>query len=439
MPIEFPTYEDIVNRSRVDISRLIPDLDPTIYGSFIRGVVDSQSGRAFDIVLLQQQLLNQMFPQTADGEFLEKRWAAYEGLTRNPATPSTGSIVITGDPTSVDPTIPAGTLFTTPDGNQVATQVDSLVSWQLISVSSLTRVGNEVTATTTSDHGLASNIEITIGGAVEADYNGDFQITVTGTNEFTYEIDATPTTPATGIILALFGGVSAEVESIDTGSDQNLESGAKLTIVSPISGIDPTAYVDFNGLTGAIDIETDAELLIRVLQSRSNPVANFNEAAIEKEARKVSGVTRVKVKRVTPEIGDVTILFVRDNDASIIPDAGEVTAVKDAILEIAPANTPDASVIVTAPTPVSTNYTFTSISPDTTTMRAAIQANIEALYRDSVTFETDVTEDKYRSAIIDTIDPETGDELTAFALSSPSGDISVSTDEIGTLGDIIFP
>ena len=41
----------------------------------------------------------------------------------------------------------------------------------------------------------------------------------------------------------------------------------------------------------------------------------------------------MKVKRVTPLVGQVTILFVRDDDDNIIPSGSEVTTVKDAILE----------------------------------------------------------------------------------------------------------
>lgn len=436
MPLNFPTFEEIINRTRSDITNLLPNLDPTIFGSFVRAFADSQSGRAFDIVLLQQQLTRQLFPQTADGDFLEKRWAAYEGLSRNPATVASGLIVITGTATTV---IQSGTLLANSSGNQYSTQNSVTLASQAVTVSSLTRSGQLVTATTSSAHGLASNISVTIAGANEAEYNGTFTVAVTSTTQFTFTITGTPTSPATGTITATYTGSSVSVESVAAGQDQNQDSGAKLTFVTPISGAASSAYVQFTTISGGTDLETDDALRKRVLQSRSSPVANFNEAAIEKIALAISGVTRVKVKRVTPAIGDVTILFVRDDDDNIIPDAGEVTTVFDAIFAIAPVNTPSASVIVTAPTAVTTNYTFTALSPDSTTMRTAIENNLQAFYRDSVDFETNITEDKYRSAIIDTIDPETGDELQSFTLSSPSGDITVTTNEIGVLGDIIFP
>ena len=77
--------------------------------------------------------------------------------------------------------------------------------------------------------------------------------------------------------------------------------------------------------------------------------------------------------------------------------------------------------------------------PDTSTMRTAIEENLKAFYQDEVEFETSIVEDKYRSAIINTIDLITGESLISFTLSTPTGDIVVTTDELGTLGALIFP
>ena len=71
-------------------------------------------------------------------------------------------------------------------------------------------------------------------------------------------------------------------------------------------------------------------------------------------------------------------------------------------------------------------------------MRTAVDANLDAFFQDEVDFETNITEDKYRAAITNTIDPDTGDTLTAFALTTPSSDITVSTNEIGVKGTVTF-
>lgn len=444
MSINFETFQQKVNQIRADVSASMGGtIDPTIFAKFERAFSDGLAGRAFDIELSVQQLVLQLFPDTATGTFLE-RWASYENITRLAATGSSGFITFTGTVTSV---IPSGTSLQTTDAKLYTTQSSLTLSAQSISVSSLTRSGSTVIATTASDHLMASGQDVTIAGAVETDYNGTFEITVTGTDTFTYTITGTPTTPATGTITASFDGGSVEVESVDAGQEQNQESGTQLSLVSPIAGVDTTAWVQFTELGGGADEEEDGPigqgipgtLRFRVFQSRKNPVANFNVAAIEKTVLAVAGVTRVLVKRITPLVGQVTILFVRDDDTNIIPSAGEVQDVEDAVIVDLPATSDATDVIVTAPTPVTTPYTFSAISPDTATMRMAIENNLAAFYQDGVTFEQNITEDSYRAAIINTIDPDTGATLSSLTLSTPSGDITITTNEIGVLGTVSFP
>lgn len=72
-----------------------------------------------------------------------------------------------------------------------------------VSVVSITRSGSVATATVTS-HGASTGQTVTIAGANEPDYNGSFPITVTGVSTFTYLVDGTVDTPATGTITASF-------------------------------------------------------------------------------------------------------------------------------------------------------------------------------------------------------------------------------------------
>lgn len=67
--------------------------------------------------------------------------------------------------------------------------------------SSITRSGTVATVSATA-HGHATGDKVSISGAVEVDYNGTFVVTVTDANTFTYTVDNSPTTPATGTILS---------------------------------------------------------------------------------------------------------------------------------------------------------------------------------------------------------------------------------------------
>jgi hypothetical protein len=72
-----------------------------------------------------------------------------------------------------------------------------------VSVTSITRSGSIVTVTISGSHGYKKYTKITIAGATETAYNGEWSITPVSASVFTFDIGAaTPTTPATGTITA---------------------------------------------------------------------------------------------------------------------------------------------------------------------------------------------------------------------------------------------
>ena len=70
------------------------------------------------------------------------------------------------------------------------------------SVTSLTRSGTTATVTTSVNHGWTNGALVTIAGATQSAYNGEFIITVTSPTTFTYTVSGSPATPATGTITA---------------------------------------------------------------------------------------------------------------------------------------------------------------------------------------------------------------------------------------------
>lgn len=95
-----------------------------------------------------------------------------------------------------------------------------------LGVSSITRSSTTATVTTTTAHGRATGDWVFIQGAVEVAYNGIFQITNTGTYTFTYTVGFTPSTPATGTIIARpckvplvwSGDLSADFVAVSNGA-----------------------------------------------------------------------------------------------------------------------------------------------------------------------------------------------------------------------------
>jgi uncharacterized phage protein gp47/JayE len=230
------------------------------------------------------------------------------------------------------------------------------------------------------------------------------------------------------------------VSSVDYSAAANQDADAVLTLQSPIAQIDDEVYVYFDELSGGTDQETNDQLRTRWLSRLRNPVAHFNVAAIDAKAREVAGVTRVFVDEIddegTPTDGCVTIYFMRDNDVDTIPDAGEVAAVAAKIEELRPANTDPDDVNVLAPNSHPVAFTFSALSPDTATMRAAIEASIEQFAAEYPTPGLDIVQAAYDSAIFNTVDPSTGEHVVSYTLDSPSGTEVVAAGDIFTISAI---
>jgi len=435
MSLNLPeSRKEVKNRMEADIKSELPNFE-FLKNSVINAFTFSLSGAIYDLYRSINNFVDNLFLQTASDEFLDKFGFDWD-LVRNPATQSSGNISIGGLSGSV---IPGGTEYQSANGDTYRTQITTNISPIVLNVSTITRVGSIATVTTSSTHNLANNFSVTISGANESEYNGTFVVKeVTALNQFKYDIVGTPSSPATGTIIATYTLSSVDIRSVDFGQEVNLSNGAVLNIGTPIANVNDTATVQFDGISGGTDIESDDEFRARIQQVKGNYFGNFSANTIESKAKEVSGVTRVWVKEVTPALGQVTTYFVRDNDTDIIPSVGEVSTVKDKILEIKPANTADSDVIVSAPTPQISNFVFSAISPNTDSMKTSINASLQDFFSTQTNVSEDVKEIDYNSAIINTVDTETGEKLQSFTLSSPSGDIPISTGELAILGTVSF-
>jgi len=439
MALDVPeTATEVDQRIKVDISRELPNSNPFLKNSWIGALATSLANRVFDFYFALRRAELEAIPDTATLNL--EQWAAIWQILRTAATTANGRLVVTGVAGGVIITGADATTWVASDGKQYKATAGGTIALQSLNVASITRVGTVATLTTVNDHLLASNVLITITGAVETEYNvTDAVATVIGDKTLIYTVIGSPSSPATGTILLGFTSVSIPVQSDDFGVDQNQLFDAILSLQSPITDVDTNASVDFGALGGGSDQESDADLRLRLLERIQNPIANFNVAQIIDVAKAVSGVTRVFVEEITPVVGAVTVRFMRDNDANTIPDSSEVATVKAAIDAIKPANTDTLSVIVEAPTPVSTDFTFSAISPDTSTMRTAIENSLKQFFAEGTLVGVNIVEEAYNAAIFNTVDLVTSDRLVSFTLTTPPADIVIAAGEIGTLGNITFP
>jgi uncharacterized phage protein gp47/JayE len=443
MSLKYPTFSGLVGQIRAVLRVQLPAVDPTIFGSWARGFVDGCAVLAQSILLVVRDLEKQLFPQTATGSFLDL-WGGYEGLERNPESAASGNISLDDTTVPVGTTIPALTDFTGSNGIiYQSTAVSTIVATNQAIVT-LGRIGSSAFAIMASEHQLATGMSVTISGATQPEYNGTFVIIVTQRDAFSFTVSGTPATPATGTPVYDLNMASIPVEAQETGTDTNLATGAQLT--SETYG---TALVQFDGLTGGASEELDEPYRARILLSRSSISGVFTADQVKLAALSVTGNTRAFVKRAVyaagggfldPEPGQVSVFFLRDNDANIIPSATVIATTKQAIIDEGkmPANTAEADIFVQGPTLVPTAFDFTALSPDTPTMRTAVENNLTAFFKDTVDFEETVTEASYLGAIQNTQDLETGAFITSFALSTPTGDIVITDGEIASLGAVTF-
>ena len=437
MSLNLPdSANEIVQRSKTDVQREVVESNPFLKNSWLGAIITAFGNRIFDFYIQLKEAFKQSIPDTATETILE-RWAAIWGVSRLAATPANGNVVATGTATT---TVPINTLFVSSDGLIYESSAAVVISSSVINVTSITRVGSLATVITTSDHNLANNVPVSILGAAENQYNvTDVEIIVTGLNTFTYTVEGSPASPATGTITAAFTSIQVPVTSQDFGAQVNQEAGTELKLQSPIVGVDDAANVDYGEIGGGTDQESDADLRARMLDKIHNPIAHFNVAEITAVAKTVAGVTRVFVEEITPAVGEVTIYFMRDNDVNPIPSGSEVSDVNDVIQAIRPANTSESDVHVNAPTGVTVPFTFTALTPNTSTMRTAIDANLAQFFDENTSVGFNIDQDAYRSAIFNTVDTVTGDVVQSFTLSTPTTDITIASGEIGVLGAVIYP
>lgn len=219
---------------------------------------------------------------------------------------------------------------------------------------------------------------------------------------------------------------TAPVQAVVAGAAGNRSTGQVLALISPIAGVQATAVA--GALDGGADIETDDALRQRLITRISNPPQGGSSADYVEWALSVAGVTRAWCYPEELGPGTVTVRFMRDNDLTAIPDAGEVATVQAYIDNLRPVT---AHVTVVAPISSAVNFTI-SLSPDTPANRAAVQAELtDLLLREAVPGGTILL--SHIQAAISAASGENDHTLTV-----PSANVAMSTGYIATMGAITW-
>jgi len=223
---------------------------------------------------------------------------------------------------------------------------------------------------------------------------------------------------------------AAPVAAVVASAASNRDAGQLLSLASPIVGVQSTATAGL--LSGGADVESDDSLRARLLSRIQQPPQGGASYDYATWALEVPGVTRVWVYPAELGLGTVSLRFVRDNDGSgsaIIPDAAEVAAVQAYIDARRPVT---AQVTVVAPVAVPLDFQIYGLTPNTTTVQATVQAELQDLLnRESVPGGTILI-----SHIRAAISAAAGE--TDYDLLSPIANVTNTTGIMSTMGAITW-
>jgi uncharacterized phage protein gp47/JayE len=222
---------------------------------------------------------------------------------------------------------------------------------------------------------------------------------------------------------------TVSVQAVLAGDSANLPAGQRVTLLSPIAGVQSNGVVAAGGVTGGVDVETDDRLRERLLERIQNPPQGGSVADYVQWALEVPGVTRVWVYPRQMGAGTVTVMFVTDDDpGGIIPSPAKVDEVYDHIEVLRPVT---AELYVVAPVADPLNPSI-AIRPNTAAVQAAVIAELEdMLARDAVPGGATLI-----SRMREAVSIAVGEENNSFI--SPTADVPHAGGHIATLGTVTF-
>lgn len=248
---------------------------------------------------------------------------------------------------------------------------------------------------------------------------------------------------AESVTIPATGKLNIAVKSEKIGLDANAVEGVKLTLLSPVSGINTEATVTANGLTGGAERESDTSYSQRVILRMQYRPGGGTVHDYVVWALAVSGVTRAWCYPMEMGPGTITVRFMMDDTyADGIPQAGDIERVRDYIYQ--PTRRPvTADVFVAAPIPYAVNIKIGALTPDTPEVRAAVEAELLELFaREAHPGQYGYLTNSVAACVVrvskiwEAVSIAVGAEH--FTLMEPISDISMAIGTIPVLGSITY-
>lgn len=227
----------------------------------------------------------------------------------------------------------------------------------------------------------------------------------------------------------VFTGSTLEVAvaAVEAGIDGNLPINRPLFLLSPIAGVQSTAVVS-QAIDGGLDIETDEQLLNRLLKRIRQPPHGGAAGDYELWALEVPGVTRAWVYPLQLGLGTVTILFVCDGEPGIVPGAEKVAEVQAYIDTHRPVT---AEAFVGAPIADALDMVI-KLTPNTAAVQAAVRAEVADLIMRDAKPGAPILISRLREAV----SLAAGESNNA--ITSPTQDVAHAAGHMAVPGNLTF-
>lgn len=226
------------------------------------------------------------------------------------------------------------------------------------------------------------------------------------------------------------GGTAAcLLRAAAVGSASNTDASTVLAQQTSQAGVNAGMTVGSGGIIGGADAESDDSLRERLRRRMAQSPQGGSLSDFERWLLEVPGTTRRWVFLPASTDNLVTVRFVRDGDANIVPTAERLAEMQSYLDARRPLGS---RVSVLAPTLVALALTINGINPDTTAVRAAISAELtDMLLRDGIPGGVLLL-----SRIREAISRAAGE--SDHVLTTPSANVTYSTGQLPTLGTITY-
>lgn len=181
------------------------------------------------------------------------------------------------------------------------------------------------------------------------------------------------------------GAGLVSLEALSPGAASNAAPGAKLSLVSPVAGVDGSLTVAAAGISGGTDEESADSWRQRILERWQKPPRGGSKTDYETWAKEVPGITRAWCYPEWLGLGTVGVVVLSDDapadTGGPVPDATTLARVEAYLKDSRRRPVTCHDIYVIAPTLKPLDLVISGLTPNAAEVRASVAAELEDLLR----------------------------------------------------------